>query len=107
MQVNVPDATGVPYARVKAHFTLNYDEEALQASGGVVTVVGAAGAKKHEKIQGGRVKITTMKCGNPAGNSGPWYFLMSGKNKRAEYTDQFLLDHGAPPGSTIVMTETG
>ena len=73
--INLPDATGADYDKVKAHFTANYDEESIQASQGSVTVVGAAGAKKHEKVQGGRVSITMMKVGNAAGDSGPFVFF--------------------------------
>ena len=107
MQVNLPDDTGVPHEKVKASCWLNLDEEGLQASAGIVTVVGAAGNKKHEKIQGDRASIAVCKSGNAAGESGPWFFLMQGKEMRPGFTDEFLTSHGAPAGSRIIMTESG
>jgi hypothetical protein len=43
----------------------------------------------------------------PAGATGPTGFLPPGKQRKAGYTDKFLVENGAPPGSTIVMTDTG
>lgn len=62
--------------------------------------------KKHEKNTGDcRDSLTTIRVGRAPGDKGPNFFLMKGKTPRAGYTSAFLLAHGAPPGSAIVMTE--
>ena len=50
----------------------------------------------------------TMYCtGSAAGSNGPTAFLLFGKRKRKAFSDEFLVNHGAAHGSTIVMTESG
>ena len=39
--------------------------------------------------------------------SGPTFFLLTGKQKNALYTDEFLLNHGAVRYSTVIMTPSG
>ena len=48
-----------------------------------------------------------LRSGSPANTSGATYFLLSGKNRNAVYTDAYLMRHGAKIYSAIVMTPTG
>lgn len=54
-----------------------------------------------------RASITMIRCGFPSNEQGPTFFLPPGKVCKPVYCDQFLLDHGAAPGSTVIMTESG
>ena len=47
------------------------------------------------------------RTGSVAGSNRPTAFLLSGKRKHKAFTDDFLVKHGAAPGSTIAMTESG
>ena len=54
-----------------------------------------------------RTSTTIYRIGSAAGTTGPTAFLPPGKELKKGYTDEFLVRHGAPPGSTIAMTLTG
>jgi hypothetical protein len=45
------------------------------------------------------------RLGSIGGSDGPVFFLMSGKQRKPAFTDSFLRNHGAPKGSSIIMTE--
>jgi len=89
----------------KAHFKVNLDEECVMACDGSTKVIACASKRKQEKeTDDSRVSITSLRCGNAAGNQGPTFILMKGKHKKFGFTDQFLENNGAAPGSTILMT---
>lgn len=102
---NLPRAA---FQQAQASFVANYDEECFQAQGSEVKIVGAAAARKHEAIGGGRTTITTLKCGLADGQTGPVIFLMNGKEKKPGFDDETLVKtYGLPAGSTVMMTESG
>jgi hypothetical protein len=71
-----------------------------------VKVIGAANRKKHEKKSADcRSSISLYHTGAVAGDTGPTIFLMKGKTKRHEFTDQYLRSNGCVIGSTVIMTE--
>ena len=51
--------------------------------------------------------MTRYRLGSAAGATGPTAFLPPGKHHRKSFSDQWLVKHGAAPGSTIVMTPNG
>ena len=55
----------------------------------------------------GRASITMIRCGFASNAQGPSFFLPPGKVCKPEYSDNFLCEHGAAPGSTVIMTESG
>lgn len=65
---------------------------------------------KHEKIlQDSRASITFYRTGTAAGEQGPTVFLVSATQNaqtRSGYNDDWLVRHGAAPGSTILRTPT-
>jgi hypothetical protein len=102
---NLPRAA---FQQAQSSFVANYDEECFQAQGSEVKIVGAAAARKHEAITGGRTTITTLKCGLADGQTGPVIFLMNGKEKKPGFDDDTLVKtYGLPVGSTVIMTESG
>lgn len=103
---NTDDGSGISFDSVKDSFTFNLDEECWQASGSQVHIVGAASHTKHEKQTLGRTSITLLKCGNAHGNWGPTMVLAKGETVDPLFTDEFLVQQGAKPGSTVVMTES-
>lgn len=78
------------FQRLSHHFVLNYDEECFQAQGGIIKVIGSGTACKHETITAGRSTISCLKCGNAAGTMGPTIFLLSGKDQRPGFTNDWL-----------------
>ena len=99
---------GRTFGEVMPHFVLGGDETGLLASNGDVTVIGDKKKLKHEvSTAGSRVSITAYRCGSAAGSDGPTGFLPPGVRRKSGFTDEFLLKHGAAPGSTIVMTPSG
>ena len=100
-----PDADGRTYRQLEHYFTANLDEEGLLANIGGNLIVGDKEKGKHERTNDdSRVSISAVRCGIAAGVKGPSLYLMTGTNKRAGFTDRHLVEHGAPPGSTVVMT---
>ena len=89
------------------HFITGGDETCLQAcEQGKVSVIGSTGRKKHEKKTcDSRCSVTLYRNGSVAGDTGPTMFLLAGKQRREGYTDNFLLENGAAPGSTVLMTQ--
>ena len=70
-------------------------------------VIGSDGHKKHErKDQDSRLLITMYRTGSISGVTCPTIFLVEGKQKRANYTENSLQDNVAAPGSTILMNLT-
>ena len=104
---NLPDGTGVPYDSVESCFVVNFDEECLMSSDGVVSVIGSANGKKHEKEIAGRTSITFTKVIGADGAVGPVFALMAGKTAKKGFTSELMMRYGAPAGSMILMTPTG
>ena len=46
-----------------------------------------------------------FRSGVTSGANGPTAFLMKGKRKKEGFTDEFLVENGCAPGSTVVMTK--
>ena len=100
--------TGKTFGELMDHFVLGGDETCLLASDGDVRIIGDAEKKKHEVNNGNsRTSITMYRIGSAAGATGPTAFLPPGKRRREGYDSAFLQRHGAPVGSSIVMTPTG
>ena len=71
-------------------------------------IIGDKEKPKHDLPTGSsRVSATIYRFGSTAGTTGPTAFLPPGKQRKAGYTDAFLVQHGAPAGSMVVMTPTG
>ena len=63
---------------------------------------------QHEKkLSDSRVSASMYRTGSAAGVNGPTAFLPEGQRRKPEYSDDFLIKHGAAPGSCIVMTDSG
>jgi hypothetical protein len=72
---------------------------------GACRVLNSTGRKKHKnKNQYSRVSITMWHTGSIAGVTGPCILLYEGKTHNKNYTDKFLQDNIAAPGSCIIMT---
>eukprot|EP00966_Prymnesium_polylepis_P311659 7201433-Prymnesium_polylepis.1 len=90
------------------HFVCGGDETCFMASDGNVTIIGDKEKQKHQKATAdSRTSVTLYRLGNCAGDDGPTGFLPPGHRRKPAYTDEFLVKHGASPGSCIVMTKTG
>jgi hypothetical protein len=99
---------GKTFEEVMAHFVLGGDEACLLASAGDVKIIGDKIKKKHElHTADSRVSTTIYQVGSPSGATGPTAFLPPGVRRHTGFTDEFLVKHGAAPGSAIVMTPTG
>ena len=99
---------GYTFGEVMPHFIIGGDEIGFQANGAEVTIVGDAHRRKHEKdTASSRVSISVYRTGSTAGSTGPSVILPPGVRKATGWTDAFLVTHGAAPGSTIVMTDSG
>ena len=99
---------GRSFGEVMPYFVVGGDETCFLASSGEVKIIGDKEKPKHEvNTAGSRTSITVYRSGSAAGEDGPTGFLPAGINRKAAYTDEFLVKHGAAPGSTIVMTPTG
>jgi hypothetical protein len=73
-------------------------------------VIGAKDIKQHMKnSDDSRVSITALRVGAAAGKMGPMIFLSNGDTMTSRsLSDYKLIDkHGAPPGSTVIMTPSG
>ncbi len=106
MNTGTCQKTGKTFGEVIEHFIIGGDETCFMASDGEVYVVGEKGVKKHEKkLVDSRVSITMYRLGSIGGSDGPVFFLMAGKQRKSAFTDNFLSKHGAPKGSSIIMTE--
>ena len=46
-----------------------------------------------------------IRCGAPANISASTFWLLTGKTRNPVFTDEFLVEHGAAPFSSIIMTE--
>ena len=100
--------TGKTFGEVADQFIFGGDETCLIASGGDVFIIGDKAKKKHEAKTGdSRVSITMYRIGSVAGVTGPTGFLMAGTKKRHGYSNEFLVKHGAAPGSSTRMPPTG
>ena len=69
-------------------------------------MIGSTGRKKHEKKTcDSRCSVKLYHTGSVARDTGPTMFLLAGMHWREGYTNKFLLDNGAAPGSTVIMTQ--
>ena len=98
--------TGKPFEEVLHMFIVGGDETCFMACpDGTIKVVGCSTKSKHEKRSNdSRASITMYRTGCVNGDTGPTMFLLKGKCKRKHYTDEFLKQYGAKPGSTVIMT---
>jgi hypothetical protein len=98
--------TGKTFGEVIHNYIVGGDETCFQASdiGGALVVASHDNKKAEKKSQDSRDSITLYRTGSPSGNTGPTAFLLKGKYRRTGFTDEFLVRHGAKPGSTIAMT---
>ena len=51
--------------------------------------------------------MTMIRSGFASNDSGPTFFMPPGKTRKPEFSDEFLVRHGAAKYSTILMTPTG
>ena len=80
----------------------------VAASSSDVKIIGDKQKPKHDLPTGSsRTSATIYRLGSTAGATGPTAFLPAGKVRKHGYTDDFLINHGAPTGSLIVLTPTG
>jgi len=99
--------SGKTFGELIQHFIVGGDETSFMAcETGAVHVIGSVGNRKTEKrTVDSPQSITMYQTGSVAGDTGPTVFLLKGIHKKSGYTDEFLLEHGAKQGSTIIMTE--
>ena len=99
---------GKTFGEVIDHFFAGGDETCFLASNGDISIIGDKSKPKHDLPTGSsRTSSTIYRTGTAAGATGPTGFLPPGKQRRAGYSDQFLVSKGAAPGSMIAMTDTG
>ena len=71
---------------------------------GSTRVIGSAGRKKHErKDQDSWISITMYCDVSISVVNGLTIFLMDDKKNRVNYTEKFLRDNGAYPGSNVLI----
>lgn len=122
---------GKTWRDLAPHFVFNLDEACCMANAGSMTVrlflllcggvylllvrcqvVGCRTLNRHERIgDDSRVSITSVDCGNAAGDEAPSMFLMTGQQipphlKETFGSSKYLHEKGAPPGSFVCMTPT-
>jgi hypothetical protein len=84
------------------------DETGFTAMDNKLKIIGDKLRPKHEKKSNdSRVSVSFYRCANAAGVEGPTAFLPGGTRRRAAFTNAFLEEHGAAPGSILVMTPNG
>lgn len=84
---------------------LNLDEECLMASQGSLMIIAAFNKAKQElENANSRLSVTILRVGSAAGFQGPTFVLLKGKDVAAGFDEDFLVKHGAAPGSRIIMT---
>ena len=104
----VSKLNGKSFGEVIDEFVWYGDETGFQACSGELKIVGDTDIPKHERrTADSRVSASFYRLGNAKGQEGPTIFMPPGKYRKAAFTDAFLEEHGAPPGSTIVMTPNG
>ena len=115
--------------KLMAHCVFNLDEECVMATGKNIKIVGSCDKKKHDNEKGtSRATITSIRyaiactlillrlhsycythpsrCGNAANRQAATFMLLEGKKRNPDFTNAFLVQHGAASGSTIYMTES-
>jgi len=101
---NEPD-NGVHFIDLISHFVVAGDEACLMASAKGVNIFGCRLKKKHEKnTNDSRDAVTVLRTGSTAGATGPTVFLSKGAKVKDGYTNKWLTDNGAAPGSRIIAT---
>ena len=101
VRLNLP---ATEFKTVQSHFVGNIDESCVMGNEGTIKVVGAADRKKHEKnMDDFRESITTVRCGNAAGNIGPLFVLAKGKKMNCASVANQIKEQ-APPESKVLMT---
>ena len=99
--------TGKSFGELIEHFMIGIDETCLIADyDGYMRIIGEFGKRKHENMSGYCHASAKMCCTGTAGGSNtPTVFLMEGKNRRSDFSDEYLAESGCAVGSTIKMTE--
>ena len=105
--VGVCQKTGKSFGELMHHFIIGGDETCMMGDAdGEGKIHGEVGKRKHERmVSDFRGSITMLRTGVCSGHNGPTAFCMEGKNRKAGFTDNFLVQEGCEPGSTIVMTK--
>ena len=104
----VSKLTGQSFGELIDEFIWFGDETGFQASDGALNIIGDKYLGKHERrTDDSRVSVSFYRVGNAKGQEGPTGFMPSGKHRKGTFTDAFLVEQGAPPGSTLVMTPNG
>ena len=91
------------------HFQLNVDEACFLCNDGNLKIVGDGKQYCHDKnVLDHRTSITTVRCGNAAGDNGPVIFIMKGTRdnfmRQQTYSDYNLVHkYGLPPGSSVIL----
>ena len=100
--------TGQTFGELIDEFIFFGDETGFQASNGDLRIVGDKALPKHEsRSADSRESASFYRVGSAAGRDGPTGFLPKGVHRKPAFTDAFLQQFGAPPGSTIAMTPNG
>jgi hypothetical protein len=94
------------FIKVMEHFIFNLDKTSVLGNKGTLKVIGAADKKKHEKNMDDnqRQYHNCSFCGSAGGSEGPQTYLAKGKRMDYQSLKNLVKQHGAPPGSTIIMT---
>jgi hypothetical protein len=95
---------GKEYTYWEKHFTLNSDEEGVQASANGTHLIGRKGKKSHlNHSEASRHSATAVRTGSAAGVKGPTWII--GSCAYPYVTTEFLERHGAPAGSFYCANE--
>ena len=104
----VSKLTGQSFGELIDEFIWFGDETGFQACDGALKIIGGKALPKHERrTADSRASVSFYRVGNAKGQDGPTGFMPPGKYRKAAFTDAFLEEQGAPPGSTLVMTPNG
>ena len=99
---------GKTFGEVIDHFVAGGDETCFLASAGDVAIIGDKQKRKHDLPTGqDRTSATVYRIGTSASVTGPVALLPPGTKRKPAWSDEFILKHGAPKGSCVVMTPTG
>ena len=107
---NTADGSGVDFDDVCEHFVGNIDESCFMAnSDGKVKVIASAAKRKTEANRDDcRASVTSIRCGNAAGDQGPFIFLAKGKKNEVHPSlnpKNLENDRNMTPGSYIAMSD--
>ena len=97
--------TGKTFGELIHYFIMGGDKTCFMACElRSVTVIFSSGRKKHEKKTcDSRSSITLYRTGSVSGDTRPTMFLLQGIQRRAGFSDKFLVSNGAAVRSTVFM----